>query len=119
MKARQFFRIYADSCYGYLTRKYEQPTPREEELRKIRHEYHWGIINAWNTYTEHNEIVKKAKKALDVTLHEIFEQDEASEEKESLRTRSLLVKATRKAYEDFAEAVNDTWEDFVKDMERL
>jgi hypothetical protein len=53
-----------------------------------------------------------------VTIHEVFEQDALSEE-ESERTRSLLVKATRKAYEDFAEAVNDIWEDFTKDMERL
>jgi hypothetical protein len=119
LKARRFFRLWADSSYGYLTRKYEKRTPREEELESIRHKYHSGIKEAWNSYTENNELVKKVKKVLDVKVHEIFEQDEVSEEAESKRTRSLLVKAIYKAYEDFAEAINDIWEDFTKDMESL
>jgi 5-methylthioribose kinase len=119
VKARRFFRILADLNYGYLTRKYEQRTPREEELESVRHTYHAGIGEAWNTYTKNNELVKKAEKVRDLTIHEVFEQDEASPEEESARTRSLLVKAIRKAYDEFAEAVNDIWKGFTKDMERL
>jgi hypothetical protein len=119
VKARQFFRILADSNYGYLTRKYEQRTPREEELRSMRHTYHTGIGEAWNIYTKNDESVKKAKKIFDDTIHGIFEKDEESAEAESRRTRTLLVKAIHKAYEDFAKAVNDVWDDFTKDMERL
>lgn len=123
MKARRFFRIWADSCYGYLTRKKKQQTPREEEVEKARHVYNSGIKDAWNIYTENNQLVKKANTTLDGTIHQayevIFKNEENMSKKEDTRARHLYVKATRKAYEDFAEAVNHIWEDFTKDMERL
>ena len=123
MKARRFFRIYADKCYGYLAKRKER-TPREQEVVDARHKYLSGIIDAWNIYTKNNELVKKAKKVLDVTIHEAYkltiDEDERDFSNEEYASGCrLYAKATRKAYEDFAEAVNDIWEDFTKDMERL
>lgn len=123
MNARRFFGIWADTSYGYITRKEKQQTPREEEVKEARRTYHNGIRQAWIIYTKNNELVKKAEKARDETINEAYKlkcknQEDMSEE-EYARACSLYVKATRKAYEDFSEVVNHIWEDFIKDMERL
>lgn len=92
-------------------------------MAEARRAYHNGIQKAWDIYTENNELVKRAKKTLDVTIHEAYElqcknEDEMSDE-EYARANRICFKAARKAYEDFSEVVNHIWEDFVKDMESL
>lgn len=123
VKARRFFRIYADACYGYLARKKKERTLRKE-VEKARDAYITGIENAWRIYTENNDTAKKARKVLDETIHKAhgacYRENVEQMSREAYEAGSrYYVKATRKAYEDYAEAVNDTWEDFVKDMECL
>lgn len=109
VKARRFFRIRADTSYGHLARKKKQLTQREEEVREARRVYPSGIREAWNIYTENNELVKKGEKALDMTIDEayklIYRNEEKMSEEEYARANSLYVKATRKAYEDFSGVV--------------
>jgi len=124
MKARKFFRMMTESGYGYLLRLGEKKkrTIRDEEIRDARQTYQMGIMEAWNTYTRDNEVVQKAKKTLDDRIHKSFtlwheHEDEMSTAEYNAAKRSY-VQEVFKAHDDFAEEIKDTWNIFIKDMEK-
>jgi hypothetical protein len=122
INAKQFFRIEVSTGWGHLIKEKKELTKVEEKVREAIRAYRDGIKQAWDIYTQDNNVVREAKKTLDLAIDEAYkfclpEHGERLAQAEYEQATKLYFKTLYKVHRKFADTIGQIWCVFMKYME--